>query len=96
MKNRILDLCFNNTKVEQETKGNYCIKLIFIRVDSFIRWKKDIESYLIPPQLELTQSQFEVIKADKLSVIMTRLKDLFTALNMKDCVMMKLLETISI
>lgn len=67
-----------------------------IRIDSFIRWRKDIESYLIPPQLELTQSEYDVIKAEKLGLIMTRLKDLFAALNMKECVMMKLLETISI
>ena len=65
-------------------------------LDSFIRWKKDIESYLVPPKLELTQSEYDILKAEKLGLIMTRLKDLFTALNMKDCVMLKLLETISI
>ena len=70
--------------------------LTIIEIDSFVHWKKDIESYLIPPQLELTQSEYSVLKAEKLGLIMTRLKDLFTALNMKECVMMKLLETISI
>lgn len=69
---------------------------IINEIDSFVNWKKDIESYLIPPQLELTQTEYNVLKADKLGLIMTRLKDLFTALNMKECVMMKLLETISI
>ena len=42
------------------------------------------------------QSEYDILKAEKLGLIMTRLKDLFAALNMKECVMMKLLETISI
>lgn len=65
-------------------------------VASFLAWKEDIEGFLIPPQLELRQSEYDKIKAEKLGVIMARIKDLFCALKMKDCVLMKLLETISI
>lgn len=65
-------------------------------LDSFIAWRQDIEASLIPPQLELKQSQYSVLKAEKLGLIMNRIKDLFCALKMNECVMMKLLSTISI
>ena len=65
-------------------------------VESFISWKREIEDFLIPPQLELKQSEYEKIKAEKLGVIMTRIKDMFAALKMQECVLMKLLQTISI
>lgn len=67
-----------------------------LSVDSFIRWRKDIDSYLVPPQLELKQSKYDKLKAEHLGLIMNRIRDLFTALKMKECVMMKLLNTISI
>ena len=67
-----------------------------LSVDSFIRWRKDIDSYLVPPQLELKQSEYDKLKAEHLGLIMNRIRDLFTALKMKECVMKKKLNTISI
>ena len=91
---RILDLCFKNPSVENDIRGRD--KVFLPIVASFLAWKEDIEGFLIPPQLELRQSEYDKIKAEKLGVIMARIKDLFCALKMKDCVLMKLLETISI
>ena len=91
---RILDLCFKNPSVENDIRGRD--KVFLPIVASFLAWKEDSEGFLIPPQLELRQSEYDKIKAEKLGVIMARIKDLFFALKMKECVLMKLLETISI
>ncbi|KAK8799257.1 hypothetical protein WA171_006004 [Blastocystis sp. BT1] len=81
---KILDLCFKNPSVESDIR------------DSFEGWKRDIEGYLVPPQLVLKQSEYDTLKAERLGVIITRIKDMFAALKMQDCVLMKLLQTISI
>ena len=58
-------------------------------IESFNMWKRDITEFVVEPAVECRQSDYEQLTMEKLRRVVDRLKELFSALKMDDCLLMK-------